>query len=259
MDTDLHGKRVLVTGGGSGIGAALARTFLAEGARVAVHARSAEAATRAVEDLGADAIPVHADLTDAAAIQSMARDAIEKLGGLDILINNAGIYEGGEVAEMEIEAWDRAFAVNARAPFILCQACIPTMVAQGQGGSIVFISSTGDKDASARYAAYNGSKHAVRGLMRCLAAEMAPHKIRVNCIAPGWVETPMADRARQRMLDRGMENLDAVAAEMETHSMLGIVVPPEGVADMALYLASERGRHITAQSISVCGGTTHWG
>lgn len=259
METNMTGKRILVTGGGSGIGASITRTFLSEGATVAVHARSPEAAQKAVDGLGEKAIPVHADLTDAGAIQAMAQDAISMLGGLDVLINNAGIYEGGTVEEMDVAAWDRAFAVNARAPFILSQACVPTLTAQGTGGSILFISSTADKDASARYAAYNGSKHAVRGLMRCLAVEMAPHQIRVNCIAPGWVETPMADRARQRMLDRGMEDLDAVEAEMATHSMMGIVVPPEGIADMALYLASERGKHITAQSVSVCGGMTHWG
>lgn len=259
MDMNLSGKRVLVTGTNGGIGRAIAAAFLAEGARVAVHARKEETARQVAEELGAGAVPVQADLSDSEAIRAMAASAIDALGGLDILVNNAGIFETASIGETTEDMWDRSFAINTKSGFVLSQACIPTMTAQGHGGSILFISSTSDKDAAATYSAYNASKHAVRGLMRCLAVEMAPHKIRVNCIAPGWVETPMAGRAREQYVREGQGDADSVTAEMKSHSMLGEIVPPEAVANMVVYLASDRGAMITAQSVSVCGGTTHWG
>lgn len=259
MDMNLSGKRVLVTGANGGIGGAIAAGFLAEGARVAVHARKADTAKSIAEALGPNAVPVAADLGDSDAIRSMAADAISTLGGLDILINNAGIFETAPIGETTEDMWDRSFAINTKSCFTLSQACIPAMVGQGAGGSILFISSTSDKDAAATYSAYNASKHAVRGLMRCLAVEMAPHKIRVNCIAPGWVETPMAGRARDQYAREGHGDAADATAEMQSHSLLGEIVPPQAIADMAVYLASDRGAQITAQSVSVCGGTTHWG
>ncbi|MDW3207784.1 MAG: SDR family oxidoreductase [Alphaproteobacteria bacterium] len=259
MDMNLTGKRVLVTGTNGGIGKSIAAAFLREGGRVAVHARKSQTAAEVASELGQRAIPVYADLSDTAAIRAMAASAIDALGGLDVLINNAGIFETAPIGETTEDMWDRSFAINTKSTFVLSQACIPAMTAQGTGGAILFISSTSDKDAAATYSAYNASKHAVRGLMRCLAVEMAPHKIRVNCIAPGWVETPMAGRARQQYEREGQGDVDQATAEMKAHSLLGEIVPPDAIADMAVYLASDRGAMITAQSVSVCGGTTHWG
>jgi len=259
MDMNLTGKRVLVTGAGGGIGAAIAKAFKAEGASVAVHARDDEKAAAAAADIGGDVIPVAGDLAETDDAKAVALSAIERLGGLDILINNAGICEKATVADLAEDVWDRTFAINTKACFTLTQACLPAIREAGAGSSILFISSTSDKDAAAEYAAYNASKHAVRGLMRCLAVEMAPEKIRVNCVAPGWVETPMAERSRQRLIDLGRGDRDAVSKSMTDTMLLGEIIPPEAIADMAVFLASDRGAHITAQSVSVCGGTTHWG
>ncbi|MEQ8441946.1 MAG: SDR family oxidoreductase [Alphaproteobacteria bacterium] len=259
MEMGLTGKRVLVTGASGGIGGAIARAFAAEGARVAVQARTPEKADLVATDIGAGAIGVSGDLADPTQARTMAADTVARLGGLDILVNNAGICETAPVEAMTQDLWDRTFAINATACFTVTQACLPAIRAAGAGASILFISSTSDKDAAAEYAAYNASKHAVRGFMRCLAVEMAPEKIRVNCVAPGWVETPMAERSRQRFVAQGKGDRDAVSSMMAGTMMLGEMIPPEAIADMTVFLASDRGAHITAQSVSVCGGTTHWG
>ncbi|NMM44178.1 SDR family oxidoreductase [Rhodospirillaceae bacterium KN72] len=260
MDTGLNGRRVLVTGASGGIGRAITAAFLAEGASVAVHARTEEKSVAVAEAMGAGCVPVFGDLGQAESATRIAEMTKARLGGLDILINNAGIYETAPIGKVTEADWDRTFAVNTKAPFLLTQACLPMMEGEGsRERSVLFISSTSDKDAAADHTAYNASKHAVRGLARCLAVELAPLGIRVNCVAPGWVDTPMADRWRTQYAAETQVDADIATDQMRAGSMLGEILPPEAVADMVVFLSSDRGRHITAQSVSVCNGTTHWG
>ena len=252
METSLKGRRALVTGAASGIGAEIARAFAREGARVAVHARSLERAAATVDAIrgaGGEAFGVAADLREREAIAPMCEAAVAGLGGLDILVNNAGAFVRKPVA-----SWDRLLAVNLTAPYLVTQASLPAIRAAAPGASVVFISSIAADSYSAGWGAYAMTKNGLNAFMRCLADELGGLGVRVNAISPGWVETEMAREAH-----RGMAAADGVAYEQlyaanMRANMLGALVTVDSIADMAVFLASERGRHITAQELTVCGG-----
>ena len=257
METSLHGRRALVTGAGSGIGAAIAEALAREGAHVAVHARSEERArptVDAIEAQGGQAFAAAADLRDRAAIAPMCQAAIERLGGLDILVNNAGIFVRKRVAEMDLASWDAMVEINLTAPYLVTQAALPAIKASGTGASIIFISSIGAGAYSSGWGTYAMTKNGLIAFMRCLADELGTHGVRVNAIRPGWVETRMAqDTHRGIAADLGVD-YETFYAENMRANMLGALVTTDSVADIAVFLASERGRHITAQEHTVCGG-----
>ena len=257
METSLHGRRALVTGAGSGIGAAIAEAFAREGARVAVHARSEERArptVDAIETAGGHAFAAAADLRDRAAIAPMCAAAIERLGGLDILVNNAGVFTRKPVAEMDLESWDSMVETNLTAAFLATQAALPAIRASGAGASVIFVSSIAAAAHAAGWGTYAMTKNGLNAFMHCLADELGGDGVRVNCISPGWVETKMAQDAHRGLAaDLGIAYESHYAANMRAN-MLGVLVTTDTIADMAVFLASERGRHITAQELTVCGG-----
>src|SRR5688572_3167589 len=196
MESGLSGKRALVTGASRGIGQAVAQALATEGVMVAVHARTAARAKETLDVIktaGGRAFAVEADLEKPEEIRSMCEQAIRQLGGIDIVVNNAGVADLGSVTEMDERLWDSTMNVNLKAPFLVCKHTLPTMIDQKKGGSVLFTSSTNGKTADANWSAYNASKHGLIGLMRCLAAELGPHNIRVNAVCPGWAETKMAE------------------------------------------------------------------
>ena len=257
METSLHGRRALVTGAASGIGAAIAEAFAREGAHVAVHARSEERArptVDAIEAAGGRAFAATADLRDRAAIARMCETAIERLGGLDILVNNAGIFTIKPVAEMDLASWDGMVETNLTAPYLATQAALPALRASGVGASVIFVSSIAAGAHSAGWGTYAMTKNGLNAFMHCLADEVGGDGVRVNSISPGWVETKMAQDAHRGLAaDLGIAYEDHYAANMRAN-MLGVLVTTDSIADMAVFLASERGRHITAQELTVCGG-----
>ena len=257
METSLHGRRALVTGGASGIGAAIAEAFAREGAHVAVHARSEERARPAIDAIGAAggrAFAAVADLRDRAAIAPMCEAAIERLGGLDILVNNAGLFTRKPVAEMDLASWDGMVETNLTAAFLATQASLPAIRASGRGASIVFVSSIAAGAHSVGWGAYAMTKNGLNAFMRCLADEVGGAGVRVNAICPGWVETRMAQEAHRGLAaDLGLDYETHYANNMRAN-MLGALVTADSIADMAVFLASERGQHITAQELTVCGG-----
>ncbi len=257
METSLQGYRALVTGAGSGIGAAIAEAFAREGAHVAVHARSDERArptVEAIEAAGGQAFAATADLRDRAAIAPMCQAAIERLGGLDILVNNAGIFVRKQVAELDLASWDAMIDINLTAPYLVTQAAVPAIRASGVGASVIFISSIAAGAHSAGWGTYAMTKNGLNAFMHCLADELGGDGVRVNSICPGWVETKMAqDTHRSIAADLGVD-YETFYAENMRANMLGALVTPDSVADIAVFLASERGRHITAQEHTVCGG-----
>jgi 3-hydroxybutyrate dehydrogenase len=261
METGLKGKRAIVTGAASGIGQAVAQGLAAEGVTVAVHARSA---ARAEETLGAiaaaggKAFAVAADLEKPDEIRRMCEQALAKLGGIDIVVNNAGVADMASVVDMDERLWDWIIDVNLKAPFLVCKHTLPAMIEQGTGGSVLFTSSTNGKTADANWAAYNSSKHGLIGFMRCLAAEVGRHNIRVNAVCPGWVATKMADDLHHKMAVEASRPFKEVYEESMRFNMLKSLIPARDEADMYVYLASERGRNITGQSINVCGGLCYW-
>ena len=253
----LAGKRALVTGAASGIGKAIAESYAREGAVVALQARSVERSAETLAAIvaeGGRAFAVAADLTDPGAIEAMCRDAIARLGGIDIVMNNAGVGDYKRVVDMEESFWDHIMDVNLKAPFLVSKFTLPTMIAQGTGGVQLFNASTNAKTADAEWTAYNATKHGLVGFVRCLAAEVGPQSIRVNAICPGWVDTKMAVELHEDFALDMKEPYEKVFDESMRLNMLGEIIPSQAIADTAVFLAGEGGTYITGQAINVCAG-----
>ena len=261
MDHELEGKRALVTGAGSGIGLAIAEALAREGATVALHGRDLERTAevrRSIEAAGGSAISVAADLLDAKEIKAMCADTLARLGGIDIVVNNAGWADSAPVPDMDEQMWDRIMDTNVKAPYLVSRHLLPAMLEAGEGGAILFNASTSGKSADANWTAYNASKHAMLQFMKCLAMEVGEQDIRVNAICPGWAESKMAMAAIRKMAEKGGEDFDTAYARTMRGNMLGALIGPESLADMAVYLAGRQGRYITGQAINVCGGVNYY-
>ena len=256
MKVGLEGKRTLVTGAASGIGRAIAEAYAREGATVAVHARSEARAAdtlAAIADAGGKTFAAPADLTEPAAIEAMCKAAIERLGGIDVVVNNAGVADYAKVVDMDESMWDWIMAVNLKAPYLVSKHTLPAMIEQG-GGVQLFNASTNAKTADAEWTAYNATKHGLVGFVRCLAAEVGEHNIRVNAICPGWIETKMAVELHENIARDLDEPYEKVYDESMRTNMLSALIPPTAIAEMAVYLAGDPGRYVTGQAINVCAG-----
>ena len=228
---------VVVTGGSRGIGAAVVRRFAARGDRVAfLYEKSTQAAAALSEETGAAGL--QADVADQAAVQS----AFSKLLGVDLLVNCAGIAQQGLISQITPDVWDRMFAVNVKGIYHCVNAALPYMLRR-QAGSIVNISSMWGQTGASCEACYSATKGAVIALSKALAKELGPSGIRVNCVAPGVIETDML-----RCYDRAA--LDALAQE----TPLGRNGTPEDVAEAVEYLACAS--FVTGQVLGVSGGFT---
>lgn len=255
MSGDLAGRRALVTGAASGIGQAIAVALAAAGAEVAVHARTARRADEtlaAIESAGGRAVLAPADLMDADAVKAMCADAIATLGGLDIVVHNAGIADKAPVLETGEQMWHRTMMVNVTVPYLVTLATLPAMIEAG-GGRQIYIASIAGKLAEPIGSAYVTSKAAVLGYMRCVAADMGRHNVTANAICPGWTDTPMAQRLHEEM-PRGDEAFEDFYDRDMRANMLGARIRPGDIADTALFLAGDAARCITGQAFNVDGG-----
>lgn len=241
----LAGRRALVTGGAGGIGSAIVRALATEGASVAVHYHRSREGARAlaeeVESAGGRAVAVAGDLTRPAEARRVVRESVRRLGGLDILVANAGISEEVDWRRLSPEAWDRVMEVNLRGAFLCAQAAAPALE-KGTDPSLVFVSSTSGLRPSTRWIPYSVSKAGLLMLSKCLALALAP-LVRVNCVAPGLIAAGMNDP-----LDREAERAYAAAAP------LGRVGRAGEVAEAVVFLASRESRFITGQTLVVDGG-----
>jgi len=238
----LAGRRALVTGAARGIGAAIAASFVAEGADVVVLDLPGDALKTAAHRLGAHSVGV--DLRDVDGTRAATGEAIALLGGIDVLVNNAGILTFAALMDITAEQWDDTFAVNTRSMLLTTQVAAAAMIAQGGGGSIVNMASMGGKVGSPRQAHYAASKAAVISLTRVAAMELGEHQIRVNCICPGYVLTEMGAATRTAEMVAGWSAM----------SPLGRCAEPDDVARMALFLASDDSTYCTGQAMNVTGG-----
>ena len=256
MNIDLSGQRALVTGASSGIGAAIAELYAASGAHVAVHARTLAKAAATVENIraaGGRAFAVEADLVEPMAIEALCDAAIRGLGGIDIVMNNAGLYIPGAVVDSGGDTWRKTMAVNLEAPRLITRITLRTMIEQGTGGRQLYTSSVSAIMAEALGSAYCASKAGLNALVRCLAVEVGRYGITANSINPGWVDTPMARKAFEDMKEEG-QSLEKLVEESMSDNTLGVVIKPADIAGMAAYLASAAGRCITGQEINICAG-----
>lgn len=269
----LEGKVALVTGAGGqhGLGRAIARRLAQEGAHVVINDIAAQRLDDAewaglpdlaleIAALGRQALAVVADVSNAEQVDGMVQQALQHFGQVDILVNNAGALAGRDrvpVVELAEAEWDRIQNVNVKGTFLCSRAAARAMIARGNGGKIINISSTSGKRGVARFAAYCASKFAVRGFTQVLALELAPYQINVNAICPGLVDTErVADMAaalapagvtaavqRQLMITRANESIP-----------LGRIAQAEDVARTAAFLASAESDYLTGLSITVAGG-----
>ena len=245
----LDGKVALITGGTRGIGLATARALGDAGARLFICSRNdGEEVERTLSALGYDATFIAADLTDPSAPAAIIADVLERSGRLDILINNAGVALGGDSAEFSDEDWQRVMSLNVDAVFRCCRAAIPAMRAQG-GGAIVNVGSMSGiaSNIPQNQVAYNSSKAAVHMMTKSLASELALDNIRVNALAPGYIQTDMAQG--------GIDNPDwfPIWRDMTPMQRVG---QPEEVAMAALFLASPASSYVTGDILVIDGGYT---
>jgi NAD(P)-dependent dehydrogenase (short-subunit alcohol dehydrogenase family) len=251
----LKNKVTLITGAGSGLGSATALLFAREGARVVVADVDTHAGNGIVQKIngtGGDAFFVEADVSQAADAERMITAAVQKYGRLDVLFNNAGIAEPmGTVEEISEESWDRIINVNLKGVFLGSKYAIPVMAKQG-GGVIINMASVNGLFAIQRLCAYNASKGGVIMLTKSMAIDHAHEKIRVNCICPGVVRTPMIEK-----YIRESANPDEALKEQENlNFVIKRLIEPEEVASMALFLASDEASAVTGGSYVVDGGYT---
>ncbi len=248
-----EGQVAVVTGGSRGIGAATARMFAAAGADVAISYLNNENAAREVvahiERAGRRALAVGGDLSVRENAEALVAAAVSRLGKLDILVNNHGIWTGGEIDTMPAEVWDETIRVNLRAVFLVTQEAVRVMKERRQGeggGRIINVSSTAGQRGEAGHSHYAASKGAVIAFTKSLAPELAPYNITVNCVAPGWVDTDMC---------AGVFADPAFREEVRKSIPIGRIPPPEDVAGPILFLASGLARHITGEVLNVNGGS----
>jgi 3-hydroxybutyrate dehydrogenase len=256
MVMSLADRSAVVTGGGRGIGAAIARAFAGAGATVLVAARNTaevEAVAGSIVDAGGRAFAARCDVADPASVAALVRAAAESLGPVDILVNNAGISSSAPLHHLTLEEWNRLFTVNATGTFLCTQAFVPGMVEQGWG-RVINIASVAGLTGARYIAAYAAAKHAVVGFTRAVAAEVAATGVTINALCPGYVDTPMTDASIARIVEKtGRPAEDARAAILAT-SPQHRLIEPEEIAQMVISLCYDQARGINGQAIVIDGG-----
>jgi NAD(P)-dependent dehydrogenase (short-subunit alcohol dehydrogenase family) len=243
-------KNALITGGGRGIGRAIALAFAREGIRIAVASRTAEQVEQVAHEIGNGAIAVVCDVADPESVARM----FERVGSVDILVNNAGVAESATVVNTTDELWHKHLSINLSGTFYCTRAALPAMLKKGWG-RIINIASIAGKTGAPYIAAYSASKHGVLGLTKSIALEVATTGITVNAICPGYVDTEMVTRGVERITSRTGRTAEEALDTLKKMSPQNRLVTPDEVAALALLLVSDEGRGITGQGINVDGGS----
>lgn len=253
----LNGKIALITGGGRGIGRAIALAFAQHGAQIAVAARTAEQVEQVAAEIGNGAIGLVCDVSDPQSVAQTFAHTRERLGDVDIIVNNAGIAESATLVTTSDELWHRHLAINLSGTFYCTRAALPAMLKKNWG-RVINIASIAGKTGAPYIAAYSASKHGVMGLTRSIALEVAASGITVNAICPGYVDTDMVTRGIEKITTRTGRSADEALETLKKMSPQNRLATPEEVAAIALLLASDEGRGINGQGINVDGGSVFY-
>ncbi|MGE0492511.1 MAG: SDR family NAD(P)-dependent oxidoreductase [Vulcanimicrobiota bacterium] len=252
----LKGKKAVVTGGGRGIGAAVAEELARQGCEVVVAARTLcqlESVVEAIKGPGGVAHAVECDVTDPDSVAAMAMQAKELMGSVHILVNNAGIASSAPLKSLTLQEWNRILSVNTTGTYLCTQAFLPAMSDQ-KWGRVINVASVAGQAGAKYISAYSSSKHAVIGFTRCIALEVAPKGVTVNAVCPGYVDTDLTGETVDRIIEKtGMTEQDAIESLARTNPQHRLIQPDE-VAYLVLCLCDERARGINGQAINIDGG-----
>ena len=249
-------RGAVVTGGGRGIGAAVARTLAESGFRVVVAARTAgavEAVAESLREAGHDAWAATCDVTDGRSVNDLAEAARRHLSHVDALVNNAGTATSAPLARVTLDEWNRVMAVNATGTFLCTRAFLPGMVARGWG-RVVNVASVAGLTGARYISAYAASKHAVVGFTRATAAEVAGTGVTVNAVCPGYVDTPMTEQSIQRIVEKTGKSRDEAVAAMLAVTRQPRLISADEVAQAVCALCGEAAGAINGQTVVLDGG-----
>jgi len=251
----LRDKTAIITGAASGIGKEIARKFVAEGAQVAVADINLDAAGATAAELGANAMGVAMDVTDEAQVEAGMDGVVERFGGIDVLVSNAGVQMVAPLDEFEFSDWRRLLAIHLDGAFLTTRACLRRMYARGRGGAIIYMGSVHSKEASVLKASYVTAKHGLVGLTKVVAKEGAAHGVRANLICPGFVRTPLVDKQiPEQAKALGISQDEVIRSVMLKETVDGEFTTLDDVAGCAVFLAGFPSNALTGQSIVVSHG-----
>lgn len=254
----LKDKVAVVTGAASGIGKDIAQAFLAEGAKVAIadlNFDAAEATAKAFDPSGERTTAVAMDVTDEDQVDAGIEAVAARLGGIDILVSNAGIQIVGPLEDYKFADWKKLLAIHLDGAFLTTRACLKHMYAQGRGGSIIYMGSVHSKEASVLKAPYVTAKHGLEGLAKVVAKEGAAHGVRANVICPGFVRTPLVEKQiPEQAKALGISEADVISKVMLKDTVDGEFTTVDDVARTAVFFAGFPTNALTGQSIVVSHG-----
>lgn len=254
----LDGKIAIITGAASGIGRHIARTYADAGAAVSIadlNEAGAREAAREIVAAGGKAMAIAMDVTDEASVEAAVEATARDLGGVDILVANAGIQIVKAVHELAFDDWKRLLAIHLDGSFLTTRACLRQMYAQGRGGVVIYMGSAHSKEASVLKAPYVTAKHGLLGLAKVVAKEGAPHGVRSNVICPGFVRTPLVEKQiPEQAKTLGISEEAVIRSVMLKDTVDGVFTTLEDVSQTALFLASFPSAALTGQSVVVSHG-----
>jgi 3-hydroxybutyrate dehydrogenase len=256
VDGTLKGSVALVTGGGRGIGRAIAMSIARAGGSVAVAARTAAeitAVARELQRVGVGAAAITCDVTDEVSVARAVADVRERLGPLDILVNNAGLAESAPLSRTDSKLWERVLDVNLTGTYLCTREALPAMI-ERKNGRVINIASVAGKVGFMYTSAYCAAKHGVLGFTRAIALEVAAKGVTVNAICPGWVDTDMTTTSVARIVQKTGRSAAEARSALEAMSPQRRLVQPDEVATVAVFLAGPAAHGITGQAINVDGG-----
>ncbi len=254
MDGRLNGKVALITGGGTGLGAAFAKRFVAEGAKVVITGRRKELLEKVAEGLPKDSIMVfQGDVSELAQAQAMVDATVNFGGKIDVLVNNAGIDPAGNVVDIPVEQWQKILNINLTGPFLMMKAAIPAMIKNG-GGSIINIASLAGVRCIPAMPAYTASKSGLIGLTQATALDFGQQKIRVNVVAPGPIRTEMLEHSMSPLAQALGTDIAGALDVMTKFIPLHRPASPDEVSGAVVFLASDDSSFMTGTTLMVDGG-----